>query len=359
MPDITGKQVIGALLLGALALAIVAPGTFEQYTGIKLSEPQTQTEPPDIDLWQDTTTTTMPVEPPVTRECLKHTYTLGSSSNPVGIYVMDKLNPKAGISGVEVEVLNAPTPPYTPDQIFAIASNPMRAVVDEDTSTSSAGLAEFASNTILVYMDYIFSLRGDSTVYDKAIVKKVPCVPPEREGYTFPDKMYAYYVGNFSSIYSSSTYTENISGKSGINYISFDITIGEDTAGKALKDPALILRSPENYELEPGDIVSIYIVRKSGTDFGIPGVNLVDYIAGETPIPLKGSIYDEDYGKYLMTVADSGTYTVKISYDADQIQTNGDKLMIALDDLGGYRAKDDVTKSVKASAETVTVQFTT
>ena len=57
-----------------------------------------------------------------------------------------------------------------------------------------------------------------------------------------------------------------------------------------------------------------------------------------------------------MTVSDAGVYTVKITYDADQIQST-DKLQICLDDLGDYRAKDDVTKDLKASAECMTVDW--
>lgn len=356
--ELTGKQILGLLLLGVVAVAILMPTQFEQWTGIKLfektSQPNQATTPPEEEEEKA-------VLPPVTRACLKHEYTLGTSANPVRIYVVDKLNPKAGIPGVEMEVLNVPTPPYTLDKIIAIASNPMRSVVDEDTSTDSNGAAEFSSNTILVYMDYIFSLRGDSTIYDKVKVMKVPCVPPEREGYTFPDKFEAYYVGNFTDLYTSDTITENITGKSGLQYLTFDITIGlsDTSSGRAVKDPVIVLRSPEGYELEPGDIVSIYIVRKEGSDLGIPGINLIDYLAGETPIPLKGSIYDEDYQAYMMTIADSATYTVKITYDADQIQPTTDKLQIVVDDLGDYRAKDDVTKDTKAPAETLTIQFTT
>lgn len=360
--ELTGKQIVGLLILGTLAVAMIMPAQFEQWTGIKLFEAQ---ETGTGDQQQAGEQTTQEegkfVEPPVTRACLKHAYTLGTSANPVRVYVVDKLNPKAGVSGVEMEVLNVPTPPYTKDKIVAIASNPMRSIVDEDTATDANGAAEFSSNTILVYMDYIFSLRGDSTVYDKVKVMKVPCVPPEREGYTFPEKFYVYYVGNFTNLYTSSTIKENITGKTGLQYITFDITIGlsNTSSGRAVKEPVIVLRSPEGYELEPGDIVSIYIVRKDGTDLGIPGVNLVDYLAGETPIPLKGSIYDEDYQAYMMTIADSATYTVKITYDADQIQTGSDRLQIVLDDLGDYRAKDDVTKDTKTSAKTLTIQFVT
>jgi len=284
----------------------------------------------------------------------------------VYLYVKDKLNPKAGVSGIEVEVLAVPEV-YDMNTLSKLASDPNRQVVDEDTSTDSAGKAEFTAGRIFVNTPYLYSIRGDSTVYDKLVVKTIP-VPSiyfKIDSYTFEEPEYVYKVGNFSDISTDADNTLtasdlsclNITGKTGTQYCEFDITIGEATAGAALKDPVLILRSPEGYELEPGDIVSLYIVKKTGSDLGIPAQDLTEYVTYATPIDLKGSLYDEEYGVDFMTVSDSATYTVKLSYDADQIQTDGDKLQICLDDLGDYRARDVATKGTKASPMCLVIQW--
>lgn len=339
---------VGALVL-LLAVQFVYPGGV---TGLleKINVTQSiveQAEAPEIN-----------VTPPKVVEAAPAVvcgeYTLGTSANPVRQYIKDKLNPKAGVANVEVEVL-------TPDQI---ASDPMREVTDEDTATASDGAAEFTANTILVDRDYNFAVRGDDTVYDKLISVHIPCVPPEREGFTFPEKVYAYKVGNFSDIAAdkiidaSDDSCLNITGKSGIQHCEFEITIGQEVSGETLRDAILALRSPEDYELEPGDIVYLYITRKTGTAFTIPGINLADYI-DVMPIPLGGSILDTVEGVYYMTTADKGVYTVKLDYDADQIQPATDRFQVALDDEGDYRAKSAITRTAKAPSEVLEIRWGT
>ena len=280
----------------------------------------------------------------------------------VNLYVKDKLNPKAGVPNLTVEALEAPTPPYTMADLSRIASDPNRMIIDSNT-TDSNGLASFSAGSIFVNKDYIYSIRGDSTTYDKLVVLKIP-VPSKEfkiESYTFPDPQYVYYVGSFSDLYTtpevnaSTDSCLNITGKSGVQFCSWDITIAETEAGKAIQNPVIILRIPEGSNLDPSAIRSIYLVRKTGTDFGISPANLAGYI-DVAPIDLRGSLYDEDYGVDFMTAADSATYTLKIEYDADLV-SSGDQLQIVLDDLGDYRAKDIVTRDTKASAESLTVEW--
>lgn len=291
----------------------------------------------------------------------------------VTMYLKDKMDPKSGVAGVEVEVLELPEgAPTTVDYLASIASDPQRQVLDEDTSDST-GKVQFTAGAIFVNKPYIYSVRGDTTVYDDIKIRTIPSPSSQFkiDSYTFTDPIYVYKVGSFKDM--ESTYDSddddllepdeltslNLTGDSGQVYIEFDINIGEAEAGKVIKDPVLILRSPEGYELEPGDVVSLYIVRKSGSNLGIPAINLDSYI-GTQPIKLipEGATPDE-YGKYYMTVADSATYTVKLTVDADSIDESDDRLQICLDDLGGYRAQDWTTRSTKASPECLTLIFDT
>jgi len=352
------KLDIKTLILGAI-IALVAIGIFkpEVFTGMKLVQ-----EVPEY-YYQTPEEVAEAEEELVETEIVCPTYQLST----VKLYAKDKLNPKAGIANLEVEVLAIPEE-WTTAMLEEIASDPMRQVLDEDTATDSAGLAQFTAGVIEVGKEYLFSIRGDTTVYDKLVVYEMPC--PSREfaitAWTISDPIYVYQVGSFSdiSIDANNIITAaedsclNITGKSGLQYCSWDITIGQADAGKALKAPVLVLRSPEGYELEPGDIVSLYITKKTGTDFAIPATNLIDYI-DVAPITLVTGLYDEDFKAYMMTAADSGTYTIKLTYDADQIQTTTDRMQFCLDDLAEYRGLDVATKSTKASAMCLEIQWGT
>jgi len=99
--------------------------------------------------------------------------------------------------------------------------------------------------------------------------------------------------------------------------------------------------------------------RKTGSDLGIPPSDLVGYITGGTPIEITTrtqEIEDKEVINY-MTSADSAVYTVLVQYDADNIDPSDDKLQIVLDDLGEYQGKDIVTRSTKATPQTLTIQW--
>ena len=294
------------------------------------------------------------------QQTIRPVYQIGT----VNRYVKDALDKKSGVSGVEVEVLDVPEAPYTHEDLVAVASDIYRNVVDEDTSTDSSGKAVFSNGAIFTETPYIYAVRGGSTYYDRLVVDTIPApvgLTAALSSYTFPayKNIYVYKVGSFSTIASDTAITcsddssLNVTANSGTTQISVDITIGEATSGAVLLDPVIVFRGQPNYEPPANSILHIYLTRKTGTAFDIPSGDLVDYYETETPIHLGGSIYDADYGKYLMGVQDSGTYTLKIQYDADTMTANK-VLEVHLDDLGDYRAMDEISKDRKASPQTLT-----
>jgi len=281
----------------------------------------------------------------------------------VVMYIKDKLDPKAGVPNVTVDVYKVDKASMSIDEMSAIATDPYEDVVDSAVSDSS-GKVELVKGMIKVNQPYLYAIKGDSNVYDKLFVKVIP-VPAKYFAvttYTFDEPVYVYRVGAFAdpspdadNVLSGSEYPElNASGKSGLQYFEFDIEIGETDPGAVLKDPVLVLRTPEDVQLQPGAIKSIYIVRKEGEDLGIPVYNLVSSI-NSRPIKLKVG-YDEEEGANIMTVGNSAVYTVKLSYDADLIN-NGDKIEIILDDLGDYRGQDIGTLNTKADPAKVVIEF--
>jgi len=280
---------------------------------------------------------------------------------------MDALNPKSGVANIEVEVLE-PVPGKLDEQV---ASDPMRAPIDEDTATDASGKATFTTGTILAKTEYIYSVRGGSTVYDVVIRLAVPINPAGKSlTYSFPQKIYVYKVGTFTDILPSgaanSGWTSvdasnnllklNITGKSGPQYAYIDITLEQADTGEAAKNPVIEMYYPSGYDMPSGAITSIYLTKRTGSDYGLPGGNLVDYV-DSAPIPLSGEITYKD-GAYWMTVANSGVYRLKFSWDADTM-ASGDKLKICLDDLGGSElgdGRDIATKGKKISPECVTIE---
>jgi len=259
------------------------------------------------------------------------------------------LDPRKALGGFDVEIL----------PLDAIPSDPMRNIIDRAT-VDSEGVAVFAGGVLEVGKTYQLVVRGGSIVYDKSQEIRVPMLPPEIQEYTFPRKIRVVPVAHFADI-NVDTPKEvewDISGESGIHYrtINIRIAVSDATPEGAIKNPVLVFRTPEDAELAPGAIVHIYVTRLQGTDFGIPPVDLAGYLASESPIALKGSYaFDEDPGAVYMTAADSAVYQIKIGYDADSIE-DGQKLMIALDDLGGYKASD-LTNERKAPTEALVITF--
>ena len=267
----------------------------------------------------------------------------------VAMRFVSALDPRKAMGGFDVEIL----------PLDAIPSDPMRNIVDKATVDSN-GVAVFTGGVLEVGKKYQLVVRGGTIVYDKSQEIKVPMLPPEIQEYTFPEKVKVMPVAHFADI-NVDTPKEvewNIAGETGVHYRTINIKIGvsDATPEGAIKNPVLVFRTPEDAELDPGAIVHIYVTRLQGTDFGIPPVDLAGYLASESPIALKGSFtFDEDPSAVYMTAADSAVYQVKIGYDADSID-GGEKLMIALDDLGDYKASD-ITNERKAPTEALVITF--
>ena len=288
--------------------------------------------------------------------------TEGFTAPPLKLTIVDALNPKQGVSGIRVEALKPDEKPW----------DPYRQVLDYGDSDSD-GVVTFDGGVLKIHRKYAFAIRGDTTVYDKLVELKTPCVPEgwAERPYSFDDRIMVYRVGSFDDISDDAdnilTCTDsgysvlNVTANTGIQQVSFDITIKipDTDAGKAIKMPVVVLRSPEGFELEPGDILHVYFIRKTGSDLGIPPSDLVGYITGGTPIEITTrtqEIEDKEVINY-MTSADSAVYTVLVQYDADNIDPSDDKLQIVLDDLGEYQGKDIVTRSTKATPQTLTIQW--
>ena len=345
----TGTIVAALIILGFLWYT----GTLQGWIGMSQVGTFSQTSFYQGD--QEADAAEVPAEAPIAE---KPVYSLAQLT----MYVKDKLNPKAGIPNVTVDVYAVPAT-YTYDDLAALATDPYANVIDSAVSDAN-GEVVFTKGVIRVGEPYLYALKGDSNVYDKLVVKTVP-VPSKYFAvttYTFRDPEYVYKVGAFKdpnidadNILSGSEFPElNATGKSGLQYFEFDLEIGNDQPGTILKDVVLVIRTPETTVLEPGAIQSIYVVRKQGTDLGIPVYNLAANI-NSRPIKLK-TTYDEDLKANVMTVADSAIYTVKLTYDADLIK-NGDEIEFVLDDLGDYRGQDVGTLNTKASPAKVVIQF--
>ena len=268
------------------------------------------------------------------------------------MFVKDKLNPDQGIQA-EVEQLKAPAA-RDEASLAEVCSDPNRNVLDEDVAASD-GKINLAGGRVVTSHDYLFAVRND-TLYDQVFVDHVSA--PSRQfkidQKTRDENVLVPKVGSFSDAHTDADNVldaswndkMNLTKQSGLVALSTDITIEEAEAGKVLKEPSLVLRFPEGNEVEAGGIQSLTITRKTGTSFNIPARDLVEYIRTETPILLKD----------VMNVADSGTYTVKMTYDASIVDP-GEEVQISLDDLGDRRARDLCDRSLEASTESVTFHW--
>jgi len=255
----------------------------------------------------------------------------------VKLQVRDALDKKTAITGETIYVYEMGVNPADPEAIYL-----------DYATTDSSGVAEFTAGKIFTGTDYQYVLKG-SAVYDVIEVRSIPA-PARYFGvftHTFKTPMFAYKVGNFSDI--GSDQTINITANPGIYHLEFDITIAEEQAGKVVKDPVLLLRVPEGKDLASGCIKSIYFVHKSGSSLGLPLGDVKAYIDG-VPIKLTGVLPG------YLTVNDKEVVTVKITVD-NSICTAGSALDIALDDLGGYRARDVASLKLGADTEYLRISF--
>jgi len=266
----------------------------------------------------------------------------------------------APVAGLTVEALQVP-PSYTYNDLVRIAQDPNRIPLATVT-TDANGIATFES-VIFGGVPTLYSARAQPDYYDSLDVLTVP-IPTGQfaiSTYTFPGAIKLYKVGSFKSPGTDVTgETEdklNVSKtNSGIQFIEVTFVIGEEAAGAALKNPVLVIRTPDTAPpLASGMLQSLYIVRETGSDLGIPVVDLKGYING-VAIPLRGSLTDMLGNNYL-TVADSAVYKIKLTWDASKAVA-GNEIDFVLDDLGAYRGTDVATVHTGANPQILRIVWT-
>jgi hypothetical protein len=266
----------------------------------------------------------------------------------------------APVAGLTVEALQVPSS-YTYNDLVRIAQDPNRIPLATVT-TDANGIATFES-VIFGGVPTLYSARAQPNYYDSLDVLTVP-IPTGQfaiSTYTFPGAIKLYKVGSFKSPGTDVTgATEdklNVSRtNSGIQFIEVTFVIGEEAAGAALKNPVLVIRTPDTAPpLASGMIQSLYIVRETGSDLGIPVVDLKGYING-VAIPLRGSLTDMLGNNYL-TVADSAVYKIKLTWDASKAVA-GNEIDFVLDDLGAYRGTDVATVHTGANPQILRIVWT-
>jgi hypothetical protein len=266
----------------------------------------------------------------------------------------------APVSNLEVEALQVPSS-YTYADLVRIAQDPNRIPLASVT-TDSQGYATFTS-IISGNVPTLYAARGEPTYYDSLDVLTVP-IPTGQfaiSSYTFPGAIKLYKIGSFVSpgtdVTGATTDSLNVTKTtSGIQFLEITFTIGEATAGAALKNPVLVIRTPDSAPpLANGMIQSLYIVRDTGADLGIPVVDLKGYING-VAIPLRGSLRDS-LGNTFLTVADKGVYKIKLTWDASKAVANNE-IDFVLDDLGAYRGTDVATVQPGANPAVLRIVWT-
>jgi hypothetical protein len=336
--------VLGAIILLA-AWYIFSPQTFP----IKISA-----EPPVYQGHQPNRGETIIVTPPTQHQGVP-VYQIGT----VRVKYQDYFS-GAPISGLTVEALQIPSS-YTYTDLVRIAQDPNRIPLASVT-TDSSGYATFDS-VIFGNVPTLYAARGEPTYYDSLDVLTVP-IPTGQfaiSSYTFPGAIKLYKVGSFVSPGTDVTgFTNDLLNvtktNSGIQFLEVTFTIGGATAGSALKNPVLVIRTPDNApSLASGMIQSLYIVRETGADLGIPTIDLKNYING-VAIPLRGSLSDS-LGNTYLTVADRGVYKIKLTWDASRAVA-GNEINFVLDDLGAYRGTDVATVQTGANPAVLRIVWT-
>jgi len=266
----------------------------------------------------------------------------------------------APVAGLTVEALQVP-PSYTYNDLVRIAQDPNRIPLATVT-TDANGIATFES-VIFGGVPTLYSARAQPNYYDSLDVLTVP-IPTGQfaiSTYTFPGAIKLYRVGSFKSpgtdVTGATESKLNVTvTNTGIQFIEVTFTIGEEAAGAALKNPVLVIRTPDTAPpLASGMIQSLYIVRETGSDLGIPVVDLKGYING-VAIPLRGSLTDMLGNNYL-TVADSAVYKIKLTWDASKAVA-GNEIDFVLDDLGAYRGTDVATVHTGANPQVLRIVWT-
>lgn len=342
--DLDIKSFILALAVLGIIIYLINPGVFSGLHQALLTQSSTSNE--------HNTQTTTTNQPNKVQEGMPQ-YQIAK----VKIKYLDYFSRSGVIS--TVEALQVPSQ-YTYADLERIAQDPNRVPIATVT-TDSNGIAEF-DNVITAGVPTLYAFRNGTTYYESLDVLTVP-VPTKEFAittYQFPGAIFVYPIGSFETPGTNQDASTNdllnvSKTTSGIQYLEVTMTISESEAGKALKNPVLVIRTPDTApSLASGMIKSLYIVHDSGTDFGIPVTDLKGYINGPA-IPLKGSLTDK-LGNTYMTVADSGTYKIKLTWDASKAVA-GNQIDFVLDDLGAYRGTTVASLQNGATPATLSITW--
>lgn len=334
MPEdkkISGTTAVLLLLIGAVALMWFA-GTW-----------QPTTPPGNATAMSPTVERIVQVEKQVVTSSQTGSYSVAK----VELKVVDKFDTSVGIAGVTAEVIEDDGKPAE-----EIVRDPVHNTIDSAV-TDANGIASFSSGWIMTGKSYVYAIYGD-TIYAKAFKYTIPASTDELSMYAI-GRIPVYKVGSFMPLSSAGTIEVNVSGLTGLQYVEFDVTLGEAESGKVVKDAVLKLETGTTVPMDANAIRSIKI-EPTGVKNVLPdhvmNTDLVKYM-DRTPIMLMGSIQDE--GHIYMTRHDYATYTITITYDADLIQ-NGNELILTVDDLGDINARD-IDGGLKASAQKLVIKF--
>jgi len=265
----------------------------------------------------------------------------------VELKVVDKFDNSVPIVGANVDVLED-----TGQDAEIIAQDPMHRIVDSAV-TDANGVASLTSGWIMTGKSYVYFVYSDS-IYAKAFKYTIPASSDELSMYPI-GTVEVYRVGSFKPLSTTNVIEVNISGLSGLQYIEFDMTLGEAEVGKVVKDAVLKIETGRTVPMD-GNAIRKITVEPTGNKNVLPdyivNTDLSKYV-DRAPIMLLGSIEDE--GHVYMTRQDSATYTVTITYDADLVQA-GNEIIFTIDDLGDVNNRD-LDGGLKATAQTLTIRF--
>ena len=281
------------------------------------------------------------------------------------VKLVDPVNGNTPVSGANVKVYDIYREGMTRGDILEKVRDPYTMVYTNAT-TDSSGKASFPEK-LFMGKTYVFTAENDS-YYDLVTTHSVETVPSPSAITEVPGPTWSFYkIGQFADIDAIAsvdpTNCFNVTAHSGERAVTCAIKnlyIGasRQTIG-VLKNPVLVLRSPEGYELEGNEIRNLVIYYSSGRDvIRITGQELRGYIDNGV-IPLVTTKTDPLYpGDGFLTAGTQGVYEVSITYDPATIETGGDKLQICVDDLSAYKGTDLIT-GVGASPQCYTITWTT
>jgi len=285
------------------------------------------------------------------------------------IKLVDPIRGNIPVSGVDVKVYDIYREGMTRAEILERVRDPYTMVYTNAT-TGTDGKATFPEK-LFMGRTYVFTAENDS-YYDLVTVHTIEVVSSPGTLAEIPGPTWnLYMIGAFEDIDATASVSPtdcfNITAHSGVKSVVCTISgisIGSSrTTTGVVKNPVLILRSPEGYELEGNEINSIMIRYSTGTDvLPMVGLELRGYIDNgviSLSAPQAYTKRDALYpGDVFFKPATFGVYEIRIDYNPEEIETGSDRLQICVDDLGAYKGADLIA-GVGATPECYTITWTT